>query len=156
MYTVQLINLIYSVQIIKMLHMYFHRFGESWASQDVQWQVCTPRSLGILGSATILGTSGKNVIWHYQFTALLQYLIYPLNQEPGGHYYRPETCTIRHFKAFFMPYNQFAYSKGLWPFVCPCSRYTWLQIIKIVQICGSVLHYKSGTRWSRDMYNTPF
>ena len=152
MYTVQLINLIYSVQIIKMLHMYFHRFGESWASQDVQWQVCTPRSLGILGSATILGTSGKNVIWHYQFTALLQYLIYPLNQEPGG----PETCTIRHFKAFFMPYNQFAYSKGLWPFVCPCSRYTWLQIIKIVQICGSVLHYKSGTRWSRDMYNTSF
>ena len=77
---------------------------------------------------------------------------YALNQEPGG----PETCTIRHFKAFFMPYNQFAYSKGLWPFVCPCSRYTWLQIIKIVQICGSVLHYKSGTRWSRDMYNTPF
>ena len=141
MYTVQLINLIYSVQIIKMLHMYFHRFGESWASQDVQWQVCTPRSLGILGSATILGTSGKNVIWHYQFTALLQYLIYPLNQEPGGHYYRPETCTIRHFKAFFMPYNQFAYSKGLWPFVCLQRRYTWLQIINIVLNCGHVLCY---------------
>ena len=141
MYTVQLINLIYSVQIIKMLHMYFHRFGESWASQDVQWQVCTPRSLGILGSATILGTSSKNVIWHYQFTALLQYLIYPLNQEPGGHYYRPETCTIRHFKAFFMPYNQFAYSKGLWPFVCQQRRYTWLQIINIVLNCGHVLCY---------------
>ena len=140
MYTVQLINLIYSVQIIKMLHMYFHRFGESWASQDVQWQVCTPRSLGILGSATILGTSGKNVIWHYQFTALLQYLIYPLNQEPGG----TETCTICHFNAiifiYFLTTEPYAYAlrttrrtpqmvseiRENWQCVCSSAVYTLL------------------------------
>ena len=33
-----------------------------------------------------------------------------INHEPDG----VETCTIRHFKAFFMPHNRFACLKGLW------------------------------------------
>ena len=67
-----------------------------------------------------------------------------------------KNTTMAHFKAFFMPHNHFACSKGLWAFVCLHSRYTWLQIINIVLNCGHVLCYKSGTRWTADMYNTPF
>ena len=48
------------------------------------------------------------------------------------------------------------YFKSLWPFICSHSRYSWLQIIKIVLICEHVLCYRSGTRWTTDMYNTPF
>ena len=33
-----------------------------------------------------------------------------INHEPDG----VETCTIRHFKAFFMPHNWFACFRGLW------------------------------------------
>ena len=34
---------------------------------------------------------------------------YAIDQEPDG----LQTCTICHFKAFFMPNNRFAYLKGL-------------------------------------------
>ena len=72
------------------------------------------------------------------------------------HWSNIQNTTMAHFKAFFMPHNHFAYWKGLWAFVCLHSRYTWLQIVNMVLHCGHVLCYKSGTRWTTDMYNTLF
>ena len=52
-------------------------------------------------------------------------MFYTIYQEPDG----PQTCTVRHFKAFFMPHNRFACVKGLWQTVL--SVFCILSIFKL-------------------------